>query len=159
VARREFKLNLAETQEIECILKHGGDDAVYDRLRAVWEYSRGQSLAHIQQRYGCCRSALMNWCAIYRQRGVDGLVRRCQGGNNARLSESQLADLTRRMAETTPAIVFGHGNGDLGDKEWTAKDLYRAVRQWYGVVYNSQGSYYRLLKRINWLNQVELSKS
>jgi len=159
LARRGFKLTLAEEQEIKHILEIAGSDAVYDRLRAVWEYSNGVSMASIQQRFGCSRSALLNWCRVYRQCGVEGLVSRCMGGNNARLSEAQLADLTRRLAQTTPGGAFGNGNGSSHAQQWKVKDLYRAVRLWYGVVYNSPSSYYRLLKRIHRLNQMALSRS
>ena len=159
LARRGFKLSLAEEQEIEAILEKAGSDAVYDRLRAVLEYSRGYSLESIQQRYSCSRSALLNWCRTYRQYGVEGLASRSMGGNNARLSEAQLADLTRRLAETTPAAVFGSAAENLKGQNWTTKDLYRAVRLWYGVEYNSPSSYYRLLKRIRRLNQAALSKT
>ncbi len=159
MTRRGFKLTSTEEQEFMQILKIAGSDPVYDRLRAVWEYSKGASPESIQQRFGCSRSALMNWCRVYRQGGVEGLVSRCMGGNNARLSEVQLADLTRRLAQTTPEAAFDNEAGANHSQAWTMKDLYRAVRLWYGVVYSSPSSYYRLLKRIHRLNQHALSKS
>jgi transposase len=153
VAKRGFHLNGEEIREIENTLQEAGSDAVFDRLRAVLAYGTGYSLADITARYGCSRSTLMNWCRIYRRYGVEGLVSRCKGGNNARLSDAQLADLTRRLAETTPEMAFGRGAAAPDGITWTVKDLYRALRQWYGVVYNSPASYYRLLGRIHRLNQ------
>jgi transposase len=146
LASREFKLSPKEEQEIQGILKQSGSDAVYDRLRAVWEYSSGLPLPDIQQRYGCCRSSLLSWCRIYRQYGVEALVSHCTGGNNARLTDAQIADLTRRLRKQSPRQVFGNGCGANGHS-WTVPDLYRAVRLWYGVVYRSKTSYYNLLRR------------
>lgn len=147
MGKRLFQLTEAEVREINLILKQAGDNPVYDRLRAVLYYASGYPLDEITTAFGCSRSTLMNWCSHYRRFGAEGLVNRCMGGNNAQLDETQLADLTQRLAVNTPRQALGNGAGKDDGQTWTVQDLYRAVRQWYGVVYRSPTSYYNLLKR------------
>lgn len=147
MGKRSFQLTTEQIREIQCILKQAGDDPVYDRLRAVLYYATGYPLHEIRAAFGCSRSTLMSWCHLYRECGPDGLVNRCMGGNNARLTDAQLADLTRRLRDLTPRQALGNGYGSDDGLVWTVPDLFRALRQWYGIVYRSKTSYYNLLRR------------
>ena len=148
MATRKFILTHAEVEEMHSILNQASGDAVYDRLRAVLAYHAGHEIDTITNRYGCSRATLMNWCKLYRQAGVEALVNRHLGGNNARLSQAQLADLTCRLAETTPRDVFNSHTATPDGRRWTVQDLYRAIRLWYGIAYRSPSSYYTLLARL-----------
>lgn len=148
MATRKFHLTPAEEAELGGVLESVPGDLAYDRLRAIVAYSAGVPWAEIAARYHCSRSGLQYWRSIYRRVGKDALIRRGpHSGRESRLTQSQLADLARRLATTTPAQAFP-GSETFGGDHWTAKDLYRAIRLWYGVVYNSPTTYYALLKRL-----------
>jgi transposase len=147
MTKRKFLLTTEETNEIYRILRLAGSDPIYDRLRAVLYYASGYSLDEVTAMFGVGASTLMGWCRLYRRFGPEGLASRSRGGNNTRLDEAQLADLTRRLAQSTPRQVFGNGAGADGGQTWTVQDLYRALREWYGVTYRSPTSYYTLLRR------------
>jgi len=147
MGKRKFQLSDGERQEIYEILKRSHDDPVYDRLRAVLYYASGSPTGEITTAFSCSRSTLLGWCDQYRRFGPEGLVSLCRGGNNAFLDDTQLADLTRRLWESTPRQVLGKSAATDEGQVWTVQDLYQAVRLWYGVVYRSPTSYYRLLKR------------
>ena len=68
-----------------------------------------------------------------------------RGGNRARLSVAQLAEVRARQHTLTPAALFGPAAHTPDGQHWSIPDLQRALEQWYGVHYSSRGSYHRLL--------------
>jgi transposase len=52
------------------------------------------------------------------------------------------------MIENTPWVVFGNGSATPDGRYWTSKDLYKALKLWYGITYQSRSSYYNLLSRL-----------
>lgn len=148
MATRKFHLTPVEVADLSDVLESATGDLAYDRLRAIVAYSAGVPWAELAARYHCSRSGLQHWCSIYRRVGKEALISRGRhGGRDSHLTQSQLVDLARRLATTTPAQAFP-GSETSGGDHWTAKDLYRAIRLWYGVVYNSPTTYYTLLKRL-----------
>jgi len=148
MAKRKFQLTSADIEEIAQVLKEcKGKTAQYRRLNAVRLYGSGISITDVQERYGCSRSTLLSWCKDFRILGAESLVDMRQGGNNTRLTPEQVSDLLWRLRSITPRMVFGKGSASPDGECWTAKDLCRVVRQWYGVVYQSRNSYYRLLQK------------
>ncbi len=148
MAKRKFSLTLAEVAEIGRVLESTTGDPAYDRLRAILDYSSGVKWKEIATRFHCSRSSLQHWCSTYRTFGQAALIGRGRlSGRESRLTQCQLADLARRLASTTPAQAFQEME-PAGGSQWTAKDLYRAIQLWYGVVYDSPTTYYTLLKRL-----------
>jgi transposase len=148
MAKRKFSLTLAELAQIGRILESTTGDPAYDRLRAILDYSAGVKWKELAARFHCSRSSLQHWCSTYRTFGEEALIGRGRpGGRESRLTQCQLADLANRLANTTPAQAF-QGVEPAGGSQWTAKDLYRAIQLWYGVVYDSPTTYYTLLKRL-----------
>ena len=148
MATRKFHLTPVEVADLSDVLESATGDLAYDRLRAIVAYSAGVPWPELAARYHCSRSGLQHWCSIYRRGGKEALISRGRhGGRDSHLTQSQLVDLARRLATTTPAQAFP-GSETSGGDHWTAKDLYRAIRLWYGVVYNSPTTYYTLLKRL-----------
>ena len=87
----------------------------------------------------------MNWCRTYLTRGPAGLEDDRKGGNSAKLTAAQRADLQTRLQSYTPAMLFGPAAATPSGQFWTVADLQRAVAQWYGVTYRSLTSYRQLL--------------
>jgi transposase len=114
-------------------------------LSAVLSYGTGTPVEEIQARLGCSRSCLMNWCQAYRSMGLEGLEDKRRGGNNARLTKPQLEDLSYRLMVNTPRMIYGQQATSPDGKTWTVEDLYKAIKTWYGVVYQSRASYYNLI--------------
>lgn len=148
MAKRKFRLTPEEETDITGVLDTAGSDPAYDRLRAILAYSSGVPWPELAAQFHCTRAGLQHYCSTYRRFGKEVLIRRVRrGGRDSRLTHCQLADLAQRLATTTPAQAFADIETSGGDR-WTAKDLYRAILQWYGVVYSSPTTYYSLLKRL-----------
>ena len=121
------------------------DGARRSRYQAVWLYGQGYAVQAIERLVGGSRSSLMEWCRSYRRAGVAGLVDGRRGGNRARLSVAQLAEVRERLHTLSPAALFGAAAHTPDGQYWSIADFQRALRQWYGVSYSSRGSYHRLL--------------
>ncbi len=147
MGRRKFQLSENEIHQLQQHLENAANHFTYTRLQAVLWYGTGLPIEHIQTRLDCSRSSILGWCQEYCTSGPGGLTSRWQGGNNARLTSAQVADLCARMQAHTPGELFGRHAATRGGSQWTLEDLHRAIRLWYGVVYRSRSSYYRLLKR------------
>lgn len=146
MAKRKFELTPEELADLTGVLMDAGTDPAYDRLRAVLDYHNGEKWAELTSRYHCSRSTLLSWCRNYRRLGSEALINPRPAGTVRRLSGTQVNDLMQRLSTATPAGVFT-GDETTDRKLWTAKDLFRAIRIWYGVVYNSPTTYYTLLAR------------
>jgi transposase len=109
-------------------------------------YGTGSPLEEILEQAGCSRSSLLNWCRAFRFRGLAGLHDDRQGGNNARLTDGQMNDLARRLRLYTPRSIFGQRTSTQEGQQWNVEDLFKAIKLWYSVVYQSRASYYRLLE-------------
>ena len=75
-----------------------------------------------------------------REHGPDGPA---AGWYRARLTKGQIQDLKSRLHTYTPGDLFGSRAATLDGKFWTIPDLQQALEQWYGVSYQSRGSYHR----------------
>ena len=84
----------------------------------------------------------MGWCRIYREQGIAGLVDKRKGGNRAKLTSAQIDELGHKLEHYTPAQVL-KAQG-FTDQYWSVESLSCAVREWYGVIYQSRTSYYTL---------------
>jgi transposase len=145
MTKRKFKLTEQEAQALRARYATCPKGATRSRLQAVWMYGTGYPVGDIEKLVSCSRSSLMNWCRTYQTRGADGLGDDRLGGNNAKLTATQRADLKTRLQATTPARLFGPAAATPNGQFWTVADVQQAVAQWYGVTYRSATSYRQLL--------------
>lgn len=157
MGKRKFQLTEKEVQQLSQKLGQTNDARTCTRLQAVLWYGTGVPLREIQERLECSRASILGWCQGYRQAGAPGLESRWQGGNNARLTAAQIDELCAWLQTQTPRSLFGEHAATPEGLEWTVEDLHLALQRWYGVVYHSRSSYYRLLKKCL-ERQVQLSK-
>jgi transposase len=107
-------------------------------------YGLGYPVKEIERLTGCSRSSLMVWCQVYHSAGVAGLVDKRVGGNRAKLRYAQIRELSARLQQYTPRDLLGPEAYTQDGQFWTVEDLHRAVKQWYGITWQSRTSYYKL---------------
>jgi transposase len=144
MGRRRLRLTEEQVGELTAAYHNCKDGPTRTRYQAVKLYGIGYPTKEVMEITGCSRSSLMTWCRAYRRDGVEALVDKRAGGNRAKLKLVQLEDLQARMRTYTPADVFGPMTATADGQFWTVPDLQCAVQQWYGVTYQSRGSYCRL---------------
>jgi len=147
MARRTFCLSEAEAATIQAAELQSKNGPFRTRCQAVRLYGLGYAVTEIQTITGCSHTRLLEWCAAYRTDGLTALNDHRRGGNRARLTADQQADLRQRLHTTTPRSVFGPDTATADGQVWTVPDLRRAVQQWYGVTYASLTSYRSLFAR------------
>lgn len=150
MAHRKFQLT-DEAARALLAAEQATDAAAYrTRLQAVRLYGLGYTPTQITEITSCPRSTLMLWCRLYRTGGIVALSDHRAGGNSAKLSREQVADLSRKLRLYTPRSLFGSDAATKDGQAWTVTDLRRAVQRWYGVTYQSVVSYYTLFDRCNY---------
>ncbi len=147
MAHRTFQLTDGAANALMAAYHRTKDGLHRTRLQAVRLYGLGYAVTEIQTITGCARSSLMEWCRAYVEHGVAGLDDRRVGGNNAKLTREQLADLGDKLHQYTPRSLFGPDATTADGQAWTVADLRRAVAYWYGVTYQSVVSYATLFDR------------
>jgi len=147
MGKRKFQLSETEIRQLSQHLDRSEDQHTHLRLQAVLWYGIGVPLKQIQMRLNCSRSSILSWCRVYNLTGTAGLTSKWQGGNNAHLTRAQMEDLNAKLQANTPQSLFKLKAPSRNGLQWTVEDLYRAIKMWYGVVYRSRSSYYRLLKK------------
>ncbi|MFW6116397.1 MAG: helix-turn-helix domain-containing protein [bacterium] len=145
MAKRQFRLTDEQVQELVTAYDACKDGPTRTRYQAVRLYGIGYPAQEIIDITGCSYSSLMGWCRAYRKDGVEALVDKRVGGNRAKLTSAEIEDLSKRLRLYTPTDLFGPTAATADGQFWTVPDLKRAVRQWYGVSYQSNTSCYRLL--------------
>ena len=63
------------------------------------------------------------------------------GGNRAKLSPEQRETVRTNLHLYTPRQLFGPTTATTDGQFWTIADLKRAVREWFGVSWDSPTSY------------------
>jgi transposase len=86
----------------------------------------------------------------YRTGGIAALDDQRRGGNSAKLTHQQIADLSRKLRQYTPRSLFGPQAVTPDGQAWSVADLRRVIQGWYGVTYQSIVSYYTLFARCNY---------
>lgn len=144
---RTFELTDAAAGSLLAAYHSTRDGAHRTRLQAVRLYGLGYRVPQIVEITGCARSSLMEWCAAYRAGGIEALADHRRGGNSAKLTQEQVADLSGKLRLYTPRSLFGPQAASTDGQAWTLDDLRRAVEYWYAVSYTSTSSYYSLFAR------------
>lgn len=151
MAEREFRLTERQTQELFNAFDRCKDGPTRTRYQAVRLYGTGYPVKEVKAITGCSRSSLMNWCRIYRKQGIAGLIDKRNGGNRAKLTATQIEELEQKLKQYTPAQVL-KAQG-FTDQHWSVESLSCAVREWYGVSYQSRTSYYTLFDACGFSHQ------
>lgn len=148
--QRQFHLTEEAARALLAAYQATDDGAYRTRLQAVRLYGLGYSPAEITDITGCPRSTLMLWCQLYRADGIAALADHRSGGNSAKLTREQVADLRSKLRLYTPRSLFGPDAATTDGRAWTVADLRRAVQFWYSVTYQSVVSYYTLFDRCDY---------
>jgi transposase len=144
---RTFQLSDTDARAMMAAYEATNDGPYRTRLQAVRLYGLGYTTTDITTITGCARSSLMDWCRAYGAGGVTALTDHRTGGNHAKLSHEQIADLSTKLRLYTPCSLFGSQTASADGQTWTVVDLVQAVTFWYGVTYKSTVSYYSLFDR------------
>ncbi|HSH79650.1 MAG TPA: helix-turn-helix domain-containing protein [Herpetosiphonaceae bacterium] len=147
MAHRTFQLTDEAANALMAAYHRTKDGLQRTRVQAVRLYGLGYAVTEIQTITGCARSSLMEWCRAYLEHGLAGLDDHRRGGNSAKLSRDQVADLGRKLHQYTPRSLFGPDAATPDGQAWTVADLRHAVVHWYGVTYQSAVSYATLFDR------------
>jgi transposase len=110
----------------------------------------GYATDQITEITGAPRSSLMLWCRTYRTGGIAALDDHRVGGNSAKLTRDQVADLSRKLRHSTPRSLFGPEAATPDGQAWSVADLRQAVQFGYGITYQSVVSYYNLFARCDY---------
>ena len=153
MAKRHFQLTEAQCQELLHAYQQNTDGVTRTRYQAVRLYGTGYPVSEILTITGCSRMSLMDWCGRYKAQGLPGLLDRRQGGNSAKLTATELADLQAGLQQYTPQMVLGPATHSRDGQFWTVTDVKQIVWQWYQVQYQSPTSYVNLLARCGFTYQ------
>ena len=145
MAKRQYTLTQAQVNELVGAHAQSKDGPTRTRCQAVRLYAIGYSVADIQTITGCSRTSLMEWCTAYRVHGLNGLLDKRAGGNNAKLHHEQIDELRQRLHMYTPRQVLGEDTATDSGQFWTVADVTAALKQWYQVEYRSRSSILALL--------------
>jgi transposase len=77
--------------------------------------------------------------------GLAGLRWQVRGGNRARLTPNQRAEVSQRLHETRPDHWLGAHERSTALPFWTIEDVIVLIERWYGVSWQSRTSYWTLL--------------
>ncbi len=151
--QRTVTLNNQAERAREAAYQATKNGAERTRLQAVRLYGQGYKVEQIQTICGVARSSLMDWCRAYRRDGIAALSDHRAGGNSAKLSSEQVADLSNKLRLYTPRSLFGPDSATPDGRGWTVSDRKRAVAFWYAVTYPSPTSSSTLLARCQFSHQ------
>jgi len=145
MAKREFKLT--EQQRIELIRAYDQTTAadVQRRIQAVRLYGEGWSVRAIRDITGSSERSLRRWCAWYEQGGLERLEDQRAGGNNAKLTSEQRAEVIERVKMYRPDQLLPAEVRISRGEFWTVSDLQIGLQRWYGVTWRSATSYRTVL--------------
>jgi transposase len=143
MARGRFHLSPEQVKELTNAYANCKDGPTRTRYQAVRLYGTGYPVTEVMNITGCSCTSLMQWCCAYRKAGSAALLDQRLGGNRARLTAAQIADLKGRLLLYTPADLFGPTAASAEGQFWSIADLRRAMQQWYSVSYQSPSSYRR----------------
>lgn len=145
MAKRQYQLSEREVNELKGAYSQCHDGPTRTRYQAVRLYGTGYRVADIMALTACSRTSLLAWCQVYRTQGLGGLCDKRQGGNSAKLTAAQRADVAQRLQQSTPREVVGEHTHTPSGQFWTVEDLQQALQHWYGVTYRSRSSVLSLL--------------
>ena len=147
MTRQRQHLAEAQLSELKLAYTQSKEADTRTRYQALRLYALGYDTAEISEITGCSYPSLLRWWREYRTDGVDALRDKREGGNNTRLTATQLSELQERLHSYTPVQVWGDHAASGDRQHWTIDDLRQALQEWYAVTYRSLTSYRNVLKR------------
>src|SRR4029450_13824204 len=90
MATRHFQLTPEQSCALQTAYLHCQDADTKTRYQAVRLYGSGYPVVQIIDITGCSRTSLMDWCRLYRQQGLVGLLDHRSGGNIRKLPPDQI---------------------------------------------------------------------
>jgi transposase len=145
MAKRHFQLTAEQRAELWRAYDQASDVNKQRRWQAVRLYGEGRSVSDIETITGCSPTSLLRWARLYRQQGLAGLRSPEYGGNRARLTDEQRAEIKQRVHQSTPDQLLAADERRHSIPFWTVEDLVVLVERWYGVSWSSRTSYTTLL--------------
>jgi transposase len=153
MAKREFQLSEEQQLDLRRAYESTQNAEERRRLQAVRLYGEGRSVSDIQSITGCGYRSLLRWCRDYLACGVAGLKDGRVGGNRAKLTKEQRAEIRQKVNEYRPDQILPPDIRVSQGAFWTVSDLRIAVERWYGVEYHSPTSYITLLHECRFSQQ------
>ena len=147
MAKRAFQLNEQQIRDLRCAEQPTRDVHELKRLQAVRLYGTQVKIPEIVSLVGCGESTVRQWAQYYREGGLEALRSHWHGQNANKLSQVQRAELMARLEQYRPDQVLSPEKRHSQGRFWTVSDLRIIVEQWFGVVYQDQGSYRNLFHR------------
>ena len=99
---RKFRLTEVQTAALRRAYERTNDGLTRTRYQAVRLYGTAYPVAQIAEIPGCSRTSLLDWCRLYRTRGVPGLRDGRVGGHRANLTFDQRATVRAALHQYTP---------------------------------------------------------
>lgn len=158
MANRTFQLKAQEQRELRQAYERTKNAEERRRLQVVRLYGEGRKVPDIQAITGCSERSLLRWCSDYRQTGVAGLKDGRVGGNRAKLTKAQRAEVRQKVNAYRPDQVLPPEVRVRQGTFWTVSDLRVALKGWYGVEYQSPTSYLTLLHECRFSQQKAASQ-
>ena len=147
MSRQRKQLSETQLSELKMAYTQSKRADTRTRYQAVRLYGLGYDASEISEITGCSYTSLLRWWREYRTAGVEALQDQRRGGNHARLSATQLAEVRARLHNYSPAQLFGDQVASPDGQFWTRDDLRHGLQVWYGVTYRSLASYRNVLTR------------
>jgi transposase len=145
MAKRRFQLSEQQGDRLLAAYLECDDGETRSRFQAVRLYGMNYAVKTTQEITGCSVRSLLEWVRAYQQAGLDGLRDHRVGGNSAKLTSAQRAEVEMHLHQFTPKQIL-HQPYTREGQFWTIEDLADAVAHWFGVRYYSRTSYYNLLR-------------
>jgi transposase len=145
MAKRSFTLTPEQRAELRQAYEGTNKPQEQRYFQAVRLYGEGWSVESIQDVTGCSYPTLMRWVGRYRRTGLVGLRWQVRGGNRARLTKQQRAEVKEKLYQYRPDQLLSAEERHANLPFWTVEDLLLLVERWYGVRFNSRTSYRTLL--------------
>jgi transposase len=145
MAKRRFQLSEHQCDRLLTAYLECDDGETRSRFQAVRLYGMNYTVTAIQEISGCRPRTLLEWVRAYQQSGLDALRDHRVGGNSAKLTPAQRAEVEMYLHQFTPKQIL-HQPYTRDGQFWTMEDLADALAHWFGVRYHSRTSYYNLLR-------------
>jgi transposase len=153
MAYRQFQLSKAQQQELKAAEQATKKVSDMKRLMAVRVYGEGYRTDEIEAIVGCTWRSLMRWVEDYQHNGIAGVLDQRRGGNHAKLSAQQRAEVKERLNLYRPNQLLPPSVRVEQGAFWTVSDLKIAVYVWYDLIYQSDTSYRTLLHEAGFSRQ------
>lgn len=145
MAKRKLTLDKQEIAVLKQTADRTKDPSELKRLQAVRLYGTGQPIREIAEILDTSISNIYRWAGKYRQGGCAELKTKYGGNQNAaKLTREQRADLREKLHQYKPDETLPPDIRSSQGQFWTVSDLKVAVKNWYGVSYQSDSSYREL---------------